>query len=157
MQGLLAAEAETVDEPGQVLFRINRTLCRRSVESKFVTAFYGRITPSGLLRYCNAGHNPPFLLNASGVRRLETGGCVMGIFDRGTYETGEVQVASGDLIVLFSDGVTEAEIADGRGFRRRAAGGLSRDVRNGSAMEVVAAVQESLRTVLRRRSADATM
>ena len=43
VQGLLAAEAETVDEPGQVLFRINRTLCRRSVEAKFVTAFYGRI------------------------------------------------------------------------------------------------------------------
>jgi sigma-B regulation protein RsbU (phosphoserine phosphatase) len=145
VQGLLAAEAETIDEPGQVLYRINRTLCRRSVESKFVTAFYGRITPTGLLRYCNAGHNPPFLLNAAGMQRLEAGGAVMGIFDRGSYETAEIQLATGDLIVLFSDGVTEAESPGGDEFgddRLAACLALARDR---SPVDVVVAVQEHLR------------
>jgi serine phosphatase RsbU (regulator of sigma subunit) len=145
VQGLLAAEAETVDEPGQVLYRINRTLCRRSVESKFVTAFYGRISPSGLLRYCNAGHNPPFLLNAAGVQRLEAGGPVMGIFDRGSYDTAEVALAAGDLIVLFSDGVTEAENPAGNEFGDERLAACLEAAAKGSAIEVVSAVQESLR------------
>jgi sigma-B regulation protein RsbU (phosphoserine phosphatase) len=145
VQGLLAAEAETVDEPGQVLFRINRTLCRRSVEAKFVTAFYGRLSRSGQLRYCNAGHNPPFLLTASGLRRLESGGPVMGILERATYDTGEVPLASGDLLVLFSDGVTDAENIDGEEFGDQRLAACMESVGRSSASEVISAVQESLR------------
>ena len=112
IQGLFTAEAESRDAPSAVLTRINRSLCRRAIEARFVTAFYGQID-KGKLRYCNAGHNAPFLYSASGVRRLDTGGCVMGLFDTATYESGELDIESGDLLVVFSDGVTEAVNAAG--------------------------------------------
>jgi sigma-B regulation protein RsbU (phosphoserine phosphatase) len=108
IQGLFTSEAEARDEPGTIIARINRGLCRRAIEARFVTAFYAQLRPDGLLKYCNAGHNPPFLLSSSGVRRLETGGCVLGLFEAAPFESGEVSVAAGDVLVLFSDGVTEA-------------------------------------------------
>jgi serine phosphatase RsbU (regulator of sigma subunit)/pSer/pThr/pTyr-binding forkhead associated (FHA) protein len=108
IQGLFTSEVEARDEPGTIIARINRGLCRRAIEARFVTAFYGQLQPGGLLRYCNAGHNPPFLLMANGVQRLETGGCILGIFDTAPFQSGDVSVSSGDVLVLFSDGVTEA-------------------------------------------------
>ena len=116
VQGLLAAEVETSDGPAEILRRVNRALCRRAVASRFVTAFYAQMSESGELHYCNAGHNPPFLVSSNGVRRLETGGIVLGIFDSTPFETGCDQVGPGDLVVMFSDGVTEAENAAGEEF-----------------------------------------
>lgn len=107
IQGLFAAEAESRDAPAVVLGRINRSLCKRAIEARFVTAFYGQVE-AGRLHYCNAGHNAPFLFTRSGVQRLDTGGVVMGLFDAATYESGQVPVESGDVLVVFSDGVTEA-------------------------------------------------
>jgi phosphoserine phosphatase RsbU/P len=108
IQGLFAAEAETDDDPSVVVTRVNRALCRRAIEARFVTAFYAQLDVGGSLKYCNAGHNAPFLLSPSGVRRLETGGTVLGLFDKVMFETGAISVASGDVLVVFSDGVTEA-------------------------------------------------
>ena len=112
IQGLFAAEAEAEDPPATVLRRVNRALCRRAIDARFVTGFYGQIV-NGTLRYCNAGHNAPFLFSNGGLQRLETGGCVMGLFDTAAYESAEVPCAPGDLLVVFSDGVTEAVNADG--------------------------------------------
>jgi serine phosphatase RsbU (regulator of sigma subunit) len=107
VQGLLAGEAEATDIPGAVLTRVNRALCRRRVGSRFVTAFFGHLSPDGRLRYCNAGHNPPMLVGVDGVSRLEEGGTVLGLFEHVNYETGETRMAAGDVLVVFSDGVTE--------------------------------------------------
>lgn len=109
VQGLFAAEAEALDGPAVVVTRVNNALCRRAIASRFVTAFFGQLAPDGDLQYCNAGHNPPFLVTKTGVKRLEAGGTVMGLFDQGFYETGREHVNSGDMLLLFSDGVTEAE------------------------------------------------
>jgi sigma-B regulation protein RsbU (phosphoserine phosphatase) len=144
VQGLFAAEAESLDDPAVVVTRVNNALCRRAIGARFVTAFYGQLGPNGDLVYCNAGHNPPFLLSGGGVRRLEAGGTVMGLFDHGDYETGRERVAAGDMLVLFSDGVTEAEnpageeVGDDRlsAWLGRAAGK--------SATEVVDAIQRDL-------------
>jgi sigma-B regulation protein RsbU (phosphoserine phosphatase) len=87
---------------------VNRALCRRAVAGRFVTAFYGHLTPDGTLTYCNAGHNAPFLVQAGGFARLDTGGTPLGMFDHAGYDTGTVRLAAGDLVVAFSDGVTEA-------------------------------------------------
>jgi serine phosphatase RsbU (regulator of sigma subunit) len=113
VQGLFAAEAETSDAPCSVVSRVNNALCRRAIGSRFVTAFYGQIAADRTLRYCNAGHNPPFLLRRGHLSRLEAGGTVMGLFDHGPYDTGVESLEPGDLLVLFSDGVTEAENAEG--------------------------------------------
>ena len=101
-----------------------------------MTAFYGQLGPDGDLVYCNAGHNPPFLVSGGAVKRLEAGGTVLGLFDRGIYEPGHERVQSGDMLVLFSDGVTEAEnpageeVGDDRlvGWLHQAAGKSATDV-----------------------------
>jgi serine phosphatase RsbU (regulator of sigma subunit) len=116
VQGLLAGESDSLDSPAQVCSRLNRSLCRRAIASKFVTVFYGQLGSDHQLRFCNAGHNAPFLVTASGVIRLETGGTPIGLFDFSQYETGEVTVSSGDLLVVFSDGVTEAVNPEGDEF-----------------------------------------
>ena len=136
VQGLFAAEAEVLDGPEIVLTRVNNALCRRSLASRFVTAFYGQLGPDGDLVYCNAGHNPPFLITGGVVKRLEAGGTVMGLFNHGIYETGHERVQSGDMLVLYSDGVTEAEnpageeVGDDRlvGWLHQAAGKSATDV-----------------------------
>jgi phosphoserine phosphatase RsbU/P len=108
VQGLMAAKALDDEAPFEVLTLVNRALCRRSVAGKFVTAFYGQLAPDGTLTYCNAGHNAPFLVHAAGFTRLEAGGTPLGLFEAASYETGTVRLAPGDLLVAFSDGVTEA-------------------------------------------------
>ena len=144
VQGLLAGEADTTDAPANVLARVNRALCRRNVAARFVTAFYGHVGSNGRLRYCNAGHNPPFLIGAKGALRLETGGCVLGLFDHATFETGEADFVKDDLLVLFSDGVTEAENAEGEEFGDDRLAACVYAVRNGSAAEVRDAVEKAV-------------
>ena len=70
--------------------------------------FYGILHPDGRLRYCNAGHNPPVLVTSDGVRRLHTGGLIVGLFDDAEYEEATIQLAINDLLVVFSDGISEA-------------------------------------------------
>jgi serine phosphatase RsbU (regulator of sigma subunit) len=115
-QGLLDADTEAEDDPAQVLQRVNRGLCRRGIASRFVTAFFGQLSPSGALLYCNAGHNPPLLLSAGGLQHLNVGGPVLGVFDAFQFKVGCAQLDPGDTLVMFSDGVTEAENADGDEF-----------------------------------------
>src|SRR5919107_1070748 len=90
MQGIFAAPAASSDSPSQTISRVNLALYRRGIESRFVTLMYGTIAPDGRLTYCNAGHNPPLILSRSGsaptVRRLETGGPIVGLFDSATFE-----------------------------------------------------------------------
>jgi len=145
VQGLLAGEAETMDSSSIVMSRVNRALCRRGVAARFVTAFYGHIDTAGRLQYCNAGHNPPFLLNAAGISRLETGGCVLGLFDRVAYELGEVPFVDGDLLVLFSDGVTEAENAAGEEFGDDRLAACVEPIKSGTPSQIRDAIQAAVR------------
>jgi sigma-B regulation protein RsbU (phosphoserine phosphatase) len=144
VQGLFAAEAETLDAPAVVVTRVNSALCRRAIASRFVTAFYGQLGPGGDLAYCNAGHNPPFILSGGAVKRLEAGGTVMGLFDRGIYETGHERVQPGDIVVLYSDGVTEAENSAGEEVGDDRLVGWLQQASGKSATEVLDAIQRDL-------------
>jgi sigma-B regulation protein RsbU (phosphoserine phosphatase) len=77
---------------------------------------YGILAPDGRLTYSNAGHNPPVLLSRKGVRRLETGGLILGLFAQATYEEETLELEPGDRLIVFSDGVTEAMNAAGDEF-----------------------------------------
>ena len=146
VQGLFAAEAEALDGPAVVVTRVNNALCRRAIASRFVTAFFGQLGPDGDLQYCNAGHNPPFLVTKTGLKRLEAGGTVMGLFDQGLYDTGREHVDPGDMLLLFSDGVTEAENPAGEELGDdRLAGWLGRALGQ-SATEAVDTIQRELST-----------
>jgi serine phosphatase RsbU (regulator of sigma subunit) len=144
VQGLLAGDADSVATPADVCSRLNRTLCRRSVASKFVTVFYGQLTSAKRLTYCNAGHNAPFLVTADGVQRLETGGTVVGLFDVSQYESGSVAVQAGDILVVFSDGVTEAVDASGEEFGDERLAACLVGARDRSAAEVLSTIQKSV-------------
>lgn len=116
LQGMFALEAQGCDEPSSVVGRVNMALFRRGIESRFATLFFGVVSPDGHLRYCNAGHNPPFVVGPGGVRRLEDGGPVVGLLSGLSYSQGTAQLRQGDRIVVFSDGVSEAMSATGEEF-----------------------------------------
>ncbi|MCA1613988.1 MAG: SpoIIE family protein phosphatase [Acidobacteria bacterium] len=97
---------------------INDQLCRSTDSNRFVTAFvaiYDDATRR--LRYTNAGHNAPFLIRAGGEwERLETGGIVLGAFDWAGYEEASAELGAGDVLLVFSDGITEAQDAAGEEY-----------------------------------------
>jgi sigma-B regulation protein RsbU (phosphoserine phosphatase) len=90
--------------------RLNRVLCANTPLHKFVTAFYGVLNVMDrTLVYTNCGHNPPLLMHRNGdCGRLETGGTVLGVFDDFLFQENKVQLAYGDRLLLFTDGLTEA-------------------------------------------------
>jgi sigma-B regulation protein RsbU (phosphoserine phosphatase) len=116
LQGMFALEAQGCDEPSSVVGRVNMALYRRGIESRFATLFYGVISKDGHLRYCNAGHNPPYIVGARGAQKLEEGGPVVGLLNGLTYTQGTADLQSGDRIIVFSDGVSEAMSATGEEF-----------------------------------------
>jgi sigma-B regulation protein RsbU (phosphoserine phosphatase) len=108
MQGIFAAQAATSDAPSKTIARVNLALYRRGIESRFVTLMYGVLDPTGKMIYCNAGHNPPLIIGSNGVRRLERGGPIVGLFEAASYEEETIQLTAGDWLIVFSDGISEA-------------------------------------------------
>jgi sigma-B regulation protein RsbU (phosphoserine phosphatase) len=98
-------------DPGECLAQTNDALCAQNPLDLFVTVFYCVLDPkSGVLRYANGGHNPPYIRRAAGT--VETlrgaGGLVLGAMPGGRYPTHTMQLLPGDRLVLFTDGITEA-------------------------------------------------
>jgi len=106
--GMFSAEAPYQSAAAPLIARLNQGLFRRALEGRFLTTFYGMLASDGRLTYCNAGHNAPVLVTKSDLRRLETGGVVLGLFAQALFDEETVRLNPGDVIVAFSDGVTEA-------------------------------------------------
>ncbi len=104
------------DDPAVTMAAINAAMVKKALEARFVAMFYGVLSPGGELTYCNAGHNPPLLISKNGVRRLTTGGLIVGPFDEATYEQEVVTLSPGDTVITFSDGVSEASNMQGTAF-----------------------------------------
>jgi len=116
---LLRATALFGMPPGDCLERVNALLCEENEEMMFVTLFYGILDlDSGRLDYANAGHNPPMLRRASGdVRALpHTGGMAMAVDGSQAYAQASLVLEPGDVLTMFTDGVTEAFARDGAMF-----------------------------------------
>jgi sigma-B regulation protein RsbU (phosphoserine phosphatase) len=96
--------------PEELCARLNALLDRNMASDRFVTLFYAQLDgPARRLRYVSAGHNPPFVLHGDGSHeRLREGGIVLGVFANQVFKSGVVQLQSGDRMVLYTDGVTEA-------------------------------------------------
>ncbi|HEX6590327.1 MAG TPA: PP2C family protein-serine/threonine phosphatase [Longimicrobiales bacterium] len=139
---LLAVLRTLVDEKLEaraLVARLNTQICRHTPGSRFITLFYGVYTPAtGALTYVNAGQNPPLLRRADGsIERLGGTGIALGMFEHSTYDAITTSIGHGDLLVLYSDGVTEAENPAGQPFEEA---GLERLVaaRGGDAPAVFA-------------------
>lgn len=101
----------------RVIERLDDIIHQSTLTSRFVSMFYGELSPSGSFIYVNAGHPPPFYLPAAGgVESLTAGGSVLGPIPDATYDRGFVRLGPGDLVVLYTDGVVEAENAAGKPF-----------------------------------------
>ena len=116
IQGVFSAQVVSAASPAQLMATVNASLIRRSIQNRFATVLYGALSPDGRLIYSNAGHNPPVLIKRDGVQRLETGGLIVGLFPQAEYDEETLQLEDGDVLVVFSDGVTEAFNAAGEEF-----------------------------------------
>ena len=98
--------------------RLNLQVTRHAPPSRFITLFLASFDPStGRLEFVNAGQTPPLLRRQNGsIERLLSGGVALGMFEGSTYHAGEIQMAPGDALLMYSDGMTEAESPDGQPF-----------------------------------------
>jgi sigma-B regulation protein RsbU (phosphoserine phosphatase) len=107
VRGQSQSEAGHVAE---LMTNVNRLVCDASPENRYATFFYGQFDPATRrLVYSNGGHNAPILLRGSEILRLETGGPPVGLFRPSRYEQEEIGLEPGDLLILYTDGVSEAE------------------------------------------------
>jgi len=109
LQAALRSQALTNCIPSVGVANANRLLCQSVERGKFATLVYGCLNPSEKkIAYVNAGHNPPFVFSGSEILTLDKGGLLLGVLEDAPYEQGEVLLKSGDLLVMYTDGVTEA-------------------------------------------------
>jgi serine phosphatase RsbU (regulator of sigma subunit) len=118
VQSNFIAQAPVSGDPADTLTRVNNALLRRAIEARFATMFHGVVDVTGHLSYSNGGQEPPLVLKKDGISWLEAGGPVLGLLPGATYEFDSVTLAPGDLVVICSDGVTEARNAAGDEFGR---------------------------------------
>jgi len=117
VQGIFDSHARRGDGPAATMASVNEAIAARDIEARFATLFYAVLGPDGHLVFSNAGHNPPVVLRRRDVvGRLETGGLMLGPFKDATFEEERSRLEPGDVLVVYSDGVTDAEAPDGEMF-----------------------------------------
>lgn len=137
---------EEHDDLAVMMSRLNRSIASRCPHNRFVTMFLCVIDPrAGLMTYCNAGHNPALLVRATGeVRELKAVGTVLGILPEAEYREEQDRLELGDLVALYSDGVTEALSPEGEEFGQDRLAQLLVLHRQERAERIVQAVIEAL-------------
>jgi sigma-B regulation protein RsbU (phosphoserine phosphatase) len=113
MMALQARVQVLAEDPGNLaafMTRLNKATCAKCPSNRFITFFFCVLdTKTGELTFANAGHNPPIVMRASGdAEMLQDGGPVLGILPAARYSEQRISLQKGDMLVLYSDGVTEA-------------------------------------------------
>lgn len=110
LQATVRSFATEAAPPGALCELVNRILCGHVPDGRFISFFYCVLDAErGSLTYANAGHFAPMLIRSDGtIERLDAGGPVLGVLADATYRDERVEVAAGDRLVLFTDGITEA-------------------------------------------------
>ncbi|MGB0073433.1 MAG: PP2C family protein-serine/threonine phosphatase [Terracidiphilus sp.] len=117
VQAAVRAYAASTESPAEVCSKVNALLHENVATGKFVTFLYGVLdAEQRTFRYCNAGHLNPILVSGRDATSLDGGGAVLGVFPSWDYRDSTVQLKSGDRLLLFTDGITEAADANGREF-----------------------------------------
>ncbi len=108
--------------PDVVFFAVNERLLKDARINLFVTAFYGILDPqSGVLTYCNAGHNPPYWFNRSNLKvtALSPTGMPLGIEEDQIWKLAHIQIQAGDTLILYTDGIPDAHNQQGEFYREK--------------------------------------
>jgi sigma-B regulation protein RsbU (phosphoserine phosphatase) len=130
----------------ELVERLNRYVCAQNVSGRrFSTAFVAELEPDGRLTYVNAGHNWPVLRRADRrLERLETGGLPLGIMPSAQYQCGATSLSAGDVLLIFSDGLIEAEDVDQQEFGEPAMLAVMEDAYGKSANDVLGQLLRSV-------------
>ncbi len=112
IQAAWSVLVDTKIKAAELAERLNRHLCEDTGDDIFVTHFHATISPADMqgrhfMCYCNCGHNPPLVLRKGELLELRTGGMILGMFPEAPYERGEFVLEPGDLLLLYTDGLTE--------------------------------------------------
>ena len=110
LHAAVRAQSQTRASISEVMGEINQYIFENSPSNKFLTLFYGELDPiSGTLRYSNGGHNAPIFVRRTGeVQRLDKGGLPIGMMQGVIYQEGSMEFEPGDVLVIYSDGITES-------------------------------------------------
>ena len=144
----IRASVTTTCCPSDFIMHANRLLCADAANGMFVTLCYLQFDPlTGELVYVNAGHNPPLLLHRAEEQfiRLARTGMALGVDETGQFDQGTEQLDPGDVIVLYTDGVTDATNAIEQEFGAERLRQVIFEKRHASALEMVAALNDTLR------------
>lgn len=116
-QASLRTLASGEADPVALVTQLNRVITENSLASKFVTIFYAELDPSThTLEYVNAGHNPPLCLRGTAIHKLAATGPVVGLLPDATYRSERIVLQPGELLTLYTDGITECEDIEEREF-----------------------------------------
>ncbi|MEP6707974.1 MAG: SpoIIE family protein phosphatase [Pyrinomonadaceae bacterium] len=112
------AQAESHNTLVQTIGSVNRYLAENIPANRFITLFYAELEPkTGALAFLNAGHNPPLIVHSAGtMEQLAAGGLPLGIMPDADYRQGMTKLLYGDVLVIYSDGVSEAQSPSGEEF-----------------------------------------
>jgi phosphoserine phosphatase RsbU/P len=133
--------------PTEIVERVNRELCDGNSDMMFVTMFFAMLSPAtGEVEYCNAGHNAPYRLGAGGIEAIEGGkGMILGVSPKAVYPTGQLQIAAGEGIYVFTDGVTEANDAAEELFGEARLEAVLREAVTAPSAEIMKSVADAVR------------
>ena len=126
--------------------QLNRQLYANTAPEKYATFFFGAYDEhSRILTYTNAGHLQPLLLQRGEVKLLEVTGTVVGAFPSIRYEEQAIEINSGDLLIAYTDGITEPENAYGQEFGAERLAETALRHQNSEPKEIVAKIMEAVR------------
>jgi sigma-B regulation protein RsbU (phosphoserine phosphatase) len=117
IQGIVHGVSCQRPEPSSLMSTLNECVLRRALEGNNVSVFLATLDDSGRLQYTNGGHNPPLWIQVNGqVTELSEGGLLLGFLKSAEYTQNSIQLSPGDLLLLYTDGVTDAEDPHGNPF-----------------------------------------
>ncbi|HKV40135.1 MAG TPA: SpoIIE family protein phosphatase [Blastocatellia bacterium] len=110
LHACVRAQSQTSATICEAMAELNRYLYENTPSNKFATLFYGKVDPdTGVLSYSNCGHNPPLLIRPrGGLIRLDIGGLPIGVMQGSGYREGQIEFEPGDVLCIYSDGITES-------------------------------------------------
>jgi sigma-B regulation protein RsbU (phosphoserine phosphatase) len=116
--GALSMEFRSRTEPQEVLNRVNHLLCEKSLPFQFVTLFLFLLSPHGMGQFISAGHNPAYLFRSTTgkIEELASDAYILGLFDFASYQSRTLHLHKGDILVVYSDGLTDAQNQQGEMF-----------------------------------------
>lgn len=146
LRAALASQVKLKTSLNELFHYLNNFIYQSSASNKFITFFYGEVQPDkGSIQFINAGHNPPLIISkAKKVEPLPPGGLSLGFFPDSSYEMGKTRLKTEDILVLFTDGITERVNIKGEEFKEEKLCKLIKKNRKLNAQEILDIALDSI-------------